>query len=370
MTGKLKSLAILMPAFYEQVIGGAEYQSYLLAEEAKLNGFEVHYIFVSENKIYPNHLQLILHLIKPLSISKKFGAIWSFYCKLVYRSLKSIQPDVIYVRGGWSFAGMAAYYAKKHGCKSIWHVASSEDVKPAKFFLQLKRPFDFIERKAIDYAIRNATVVVAQAKYQADLLKMHYGRYSEVIPSAHPVPDDLFQKINPIKIVWVGNLKPLKQPEMFIKLASEFISNSNVKFIMIGRPGQGNYQKRLESKMKDLSNLEYIGEQPIQEVNRILSFSHIFVNTSRYEGFPNTFIQAWMREVPVISLLLDPDDILKKEKLGFCSSSFEKMIRDVKSLIEDSILREKMGKDARIYAMKNYNAKTNLERLLKLVFQD
>ncbi len=46
-----------------------------------------------------------------------------------------------------------------------------------------------------------------------------------------------------------------------------------------------------------------------QEVNAELANAHVLVNTSLYEGFPNTFIQAWMRRTVVVSLNVNPDGI-------------------------------------------------------------
>jgi hypothetical protein len=44
-----------------------------------------------------------------------------------------------------------------------------------------------------------------------------------------------------------------------------------------------------------VQNLEYVGPVSLEEVNVWLARSSIFVNTSLpRQGFPNTFIQAWL----------------------------------------------------------------------------
>ena len=367
-----KRLAIVTPGYYEQAVGGTEYQSYLLAEAARDAGMEVHHIYIrlESVKSVPNRLGISLHPVRSPRCQKYIRGIGNTAVCCVpraYRILKEIQPECVYCRSGVVQAGMAAYYARKHDCKSVWHVASSQDVTPRPWRSLVRRPLDLIERKAIEYAIRHSTHVVAQAQYQADLLIKHYGRASEVIMNQQPEPTDAVDKNGPFTVAWVANIKPLKQPQMFIRLAKEFAGNENVRFVMIGRPTTGKYQAELDGAIGELLNLSYLREQPIEEVNRLLARSHVFVNTSTYEGLPNTFVQAWMREVPVVSMLLDPDDILTTRRGGFFSGSFEQMVKDVRALVENPPLRDEMGRRAREYALENHSLDKNMGRLLDLI---
>jgi glycosyltransferase involved in cell wall biosynthesis len=113
--------------------------------------------------------------------------------------------------------------------------------------------------------------------------------------------------------------------------------------------------------------LTYIGGVSQNEVNRRLGEGHILVCTSQYEGFSNTFVQAWMRKVPVVSLNADPDNIIVREGIGFKSLTFEKLTRDVKLLIENRELREKMGKKALQYAHKNHGIEKMVNSFLSLI---
>lgn len=360
-------LAIAVPGIFEQVIGGSEYQAHLLAKQARTAGMKVHYIFQDMGVQFRNSLGIELHPLQQVRCRKTFGSPWALYARPLLRLLRSIRPDVVYVRGGYSWAGIAAYYAKKTRCRSIWHVASSADVTPRSVLSLLKQPLNLIERKAIEYAIRHCTHIVSHAQFQADLLKNHYGRVSELILKMQPEPKGPLSKGAPFTVVWVANIKPLKQPDKFVQLAREFSEYKDVRFVMVGRPSGGQYQDNLEAKIEALANLDYVGEQPIEKVNAILAGSHVFVNTSTYEGLPNTFVQSWMRAVPVVCMLLDPDGILKTRRIGYSSGSFEQMVIDVRRLIENPALRDDMGHRAREYALEYHSLEKNMRSLLDLI---
>jgi glycosyltransferase involved in cell wall biosynthesis len=360
-------IAIVMPSYYEDIFGGSEYQASLLANAAINHGHEVHYIFAATHEHYNNPLNIKLHPIKRIKISKRMGSTWFIYYKLIFDILIEIKADVLYVRSGTSWAAITTSYAKQYGCKSIWHVASSNDITPKPFLSLIKRPFDLIERKAIEYTIKNATYVVAHARFQADLLLKHYDRNAIVILKEQPVPIEPIDKSGPFTILWVSNIKPLKQPEIFIRLADCLKTVKDLRFIMIGRPASGKYQDNLMMSIAQARNLNYLGEQPIEKVNQYFAQSHIFVNTSLFEGLPNTFVQAWMREVPIVSMLLDPDDILTKQNIGFFSRTFEQMVQDIQFLINNPATRQKMGERARSYALQNHSLDINMGKLIKLI---
>ena len=163
------------------------------------------------------------------------------------------------------------------------------------------------------------------------------------------------------QIVWVNNIKERKRPELFIKLANQFES-TDYKFLMVGYL-QSNiiYYENLirENENKNL-NFKYLGGKSPEEVDKILAASAIFVNTCEPEGFGNNFIQAWFNECPSITLSFDADNIIKNNKIGYHSGTFERMVEDVKSLMLNKHLREEMGERARKYALENHSISANV----------
>ena len=119
----------------------------------------------------------------------------------------------------------------------------------------------------------------------------------------------------------------------------------------------------LASKARECG-IDVMGELPNQEVNTLLEEAHLLVNTSKHEGFSNTFIQAWMRKVPVVSLKVDPDHIIQDHGIGYCSNTFDSLVAHTVELLADHNLREEMGEKAREFAVKNLSL-NNMDRILE-----
>ena len=75
------------------------------------------------------------------------------------------------------------------------------------------------------------------------------------------------------------------------------------------------------------------------------------VNTSEFEGFPNTFIQAWMRRVTVLSLSVDPGNVMSRKGIGLKSGSYLNLCRDLDRLRFEKRLLETIGIQAEAYAL-------------------
>ena len=78
---------------------------------------------------------------------------------------------------------------------------------------------------------------------------------------------------------------------------------------MIGRSDDDALLDRLVKRIEGNENIEYLEELDMDDANSILERSSVLVNTSMFEGFSNTFIQAWLRRTPVLSLNSDPDEL-------------------------------------------------------------
>ncbi len=360
----MKRLCILLGGHFSNAQGGAEYQAGCIAEEVVKKGeYEVFYLARATDPVYrpPGY-----HLIQIAARNRLNRHAFFFDTVPLYRLLKEIRPDVIYQRGLMAYTGVAAWYARRNGCRLVFHIAHDFDVSSSALLSQGK-VLKAVDRGLGEYGVRRADAIIAQTQRQRELLKEYYGREaSAVIGNFHPVPVEKIRKQRPIKVIWVANLKPNKRPELFVRLAEDFQDRDDVEFVMVGKPGDRNRYSGLFERMEGLKNLRYLGLQPLNEVNGILAGGHLFVNTSHKEGFPNTFIQAWMREVPVVSLDVDLDGLLARREIGFLSGGYEQMRNDVQALVENDEMREEMGRRARRYALENHSPKV-FEKLYRVI---
>ncbi|MBK9132739.1 MAG: glycosyltransferase family 4 protein [Gammaproteobacteria bacterium] len=363
---KLK-LCFVIPSHWAGSYGGAEQQVRLLIDALiQQKRFELTYITRKASESYKPE-GYVIEKVKSGLLAEKLGLFLD--ARALLAALNKIRPDVIYQRMGCSYTGIAAFYAKKNSCRMIWHIANDVNVLP--FHLDKNKSYNivsrYLEKKILEYGIRNSGGIIAQTNQQAEMLRTYYGCTAEqVIPNFQPISVASRKRNDLIKVVWVANLKPAKRPELFVNLANELHSNSGIEFIMIGRSGHSAWHKDLMGRIKSAAHLRYLGELPQDEVNAILSEAHIFVNTSEYEGFPNTFIQAWMREVPVVSLEINPDGIFNDRRVGFFSGNYKQMCADVLTIASDERLRSDMGSHARRHAMKNHSL-DNISRIMEVI---
>jgi glycosyltransferase involved in cell wall biosynthesis len=288
----------------------------------------------------------------------------------LYQALREIRPDVIYQRVACGYTGVAAHYARRHGTRLIWHVSSDTDVMPERLRGGSNAIRRYLEKRSLEYGIRHAHDIVVQSESQARLLERNYGRVvAAVIHNFHPEPTEKIDKSGPISVVWVANMKPLKQPEVFVRLAERLRDLKNVRFTMVGAPAgreRRAWFDALMHKVSSMQNLDYLGQKTHGEVNELLARAHVFVNTSLHEGFPNTFVQAWMREVPVVSLQIDPDDVLDREAIGIHARTEDSLAQSVRLLITDPVKRAQYAARARRYAMARHSMR-NAQLLARLM---
>jgi glycosyltransferase involved in cell wall biosynthesis len=213
-----------------------------------------------------------------------------------------------------------------------------------------------------EYGILNVDQIVAQTREQKVAIQHTWGREAIVVPNAHPIPpNNNCEKVTPPVVIWLGAIKPIKQPLIFLDLAA-WCLDMNAPFIMAGALTDPTTVTEFKQRIGSVPNLVYLGSIPIHEASQLLQHASLLVNTSSSEGFPNVFIQAWLRNTPVVSLGVDPDGVIQANSICRCSSNFEDLVSDVRTLLANPNMLEELGKRGRNYAVQEHG----LDRMVSI----
>ncbi len=348
--------------------GGAEFQiSLLTAALNRTDRFDVYYLARHVDPSIEPERYTVVRIGHGAGVPR-LGYLMDF--RPLYRALREINPQVIYQRVAGGYTAICAFYARRHNASLIWHVAHDTDVTPKSLdgggnILRRR-----LEKRSVEFAIPRADRIVVQTQDQRALLLRHYGREADaVIANFHPEPLEAPDKSGPPTVLWIANLKSWKQPEVFVRLAQALRDLTGVKFLMVGEAPAAQHGTWWEALMRGIAstpNLEYLGHRTQEEVNHLLCRACIFVNTSAHEGFPNTFVQAWLREAVVVSLTVNPDRVLDSYGVGIHAGTEEGLVRAVRTLLMNPAARADFAGRARAYARSTHSVR-NADELVEMI---
>jgi glycosyltransferase involved in cell wall biosynthesis len=230
----------------------------------------------------------------------------------------------------------------------IFRVASDSDCEKEHGRIRFGR-----DRMLYDFGLKRADVVAAQTEFQAQLLRENHALECPVINMMVEPP---LRSANPpdkdIDVLWVSNLRALKRPELALELARQL---PDVKFTLAGgpMPGGQTYFDDVAAAAARLPNVTMLGAVKYSETGALFDRARVFLNTSSIEGFPNTFLQSWIRGVPVVSFF-DPDGMVHRLQLGRIATSLDDMREALRGLIDVHVYRELIGRRARDFASREY----------------
>ena len=277
----------------------------------------------------------------------------------VLRALSEVDADIYCQAPAGVVTGLTAMFCRWKHRKFIFRVASDVDCIPGRQLIAYWR-----DRRLFEYGLRRADHIAVQSRYQKELLAANYGLDSTVVNMAMELPVEDIDDNRDIDVLWISNLKLVKRPDRALDIAERL---PDVRFTMIGGVIQGEerYYAEMEQRASRLPNVDFLGQLPYREVNEYLARSKIFLNTSDIEGFPNTFLQAWVRKVPVVSFF-DPDSLISREGLGRRPSTDDEMCAALSELLGNAELRERIGEKAHAYALDHHSPESAAKQYIEL----
>lgn len=348
-----------------QFAGGAEFRQSILARALVRDGFSVSAISLDygQPKVTEVDGITIFSAHKPEGglpivrfIHPRLTSWWS--------AMKLADSEIYFQSCASYLTGVTAVYSRTYRRKFIYSGASDPDFNRAltkKLFTGRGGWRDFQMYKL---GLRLSDGIVAQHKGQVVDLKKWYGREAIEIPNCYELPSASCISRGGT-VLWVSTVKSLKRPDYYLNLARRL---PNLRFRMIGGAGIGK-EKELFNKIRKeaagVPNVEFIGFVPVAEVEKYFNDARVFVNTSEFEGFPNTFLQAWARGIPTVSFV----DCLASDNgkpIGSVCRDIDEMVQKTFQLMTDNLLWEAEGDRIRQYFRKHHSVGMALNRYSQL----
>lgn len=342
-----------------KAIGGFSVQMYLWSKTFYNNGWDV-FTFTSKQKQIDQLADYVLIKEYNTNILTAF-----LYFVFSFWVLIKVRPDIVITRGGKNrnlyFISICCKILK---IEQVHFMGSDKD---------LTNEYDSFSDKMNKSLFRKGLAlvnnVIAQNEFQcAELNNKLHKKKILLIPNIWGDialgcndQNELIHSDN--YILWIGNIKHLKQPLMVLDIAKRL---PNYHFIMIGGNQDSFLYEKCIEKSSEINNLDFLGGKNFFDSNDYFKKAKVFICTSEYEGFPNTFLQSWFYNIPVFSTV-DPSNVIKKYGLGGNCNSVDDFVNDLENLMTNECKYKDMQANIKEYFMKAHNAQFHYTRLIEFI---
>lgn len=324
--------------------GGAERQMTLLARALAERGHRVaHVIYPPRDPVTLAYPLTLVHRA-PYAGGRRFGSVLE--ARATWRALRDANADVVVVRTASPLVGVAAAFSKLHRRAFVFSSSNISD-------FTLEKMASPRNRFLYGLGVRFADAVVVQSKDQVALARKRFPSLRRVvqIPSFAEPATTAAAEERPRReaFLWYGRCVAQKEPMRYVALARAL---PEARFLMIPVPeGRSSGElDEVQAAARELPNLELLDPMPHDRLSALISSAVAVVNTSVLEGMPNTFLEAWARGVPVLTLRFDPDDVVARHALGISAQgSWDRFVDGARQLWEGRADGEEWAERVRAY---------------------
>lgn len=250
------------------------------------------------------------------------------------------------------------YYKKKH----LLFLGSGSDLDEAYKTLSNGRNVYGSLYDLCHFTLLKSHLVITQNKEQQALFEKRFDRNSVLIKNPIDLKSTIPRNSNPFlfrRVLWIGKSDIIKQPELLLELAKV---NKKLDFVMImNKSNKKIHDKVLANLPGNVKVVEFV---KFEEVESYFAESSLFINTSKFEGFANTFLQACKYGLPIFSLNSNPDDFITEYKCGFWSNGdLNSLSISLEKLFNDKELYQEYRNNAFRYVQKNHDIDQKVELL-------
>ena len=165
-----------------------------------------------------------------------------------------------------------------------------------------------------------------------------------------------------IDFLWVARCQPIKRPHAFLDLCEAL---PEARCTMIAPNENAALWRSVATRAAGLKNVTFIERVPYGEAQAFYDRAQVFVNTSTWEGFANSFIQAGQGGAAILSLAVNTDGLLTRFGAGLCADGDPaRFIKSARALFRDANPRAEMQAGAERFVAEWHDNARNVDAFL------
>ncbi len=328
-------------------------------------------------------------------------SIWSFkdYHE-IHQVIRSSHPEILHVQNTFPLMSPAVFHAaKREGVVTVMSLRNYRlyclnayffrDGKVCELCINQPVPISGIYQKCYRDSLAGSLAAAStvslhrllrtyQKKVDMFIALTEFARekfISHGIP-AHKIrvkpnfiyPDPLPGTEQNDSVLYVGRLSPEKGVETLLTAWSYLSERIKLKIA-----GSGPLQEKVQAIANRDSNIEYLGQKPLEQIYHLLGQARALIFPSLwYEGMPRTIIESFAKGTPVIASNLGAmASMIVPERTGlhFEAGNAADLVNQVTWMLNHPTYWQVMRHNARQEFEQNYTAERNYEMLMDIYQQ-
>jgi len=349
-------------------VGGAERHASLIARWLAAHGWRVSMVTWDEYQPDGESVDGV-QILKMCRRDQGIRGLRFFYPRWtsLVRAMSSAQAELYFYNLGDLGLGQVVLWSRLNRAKSVYLVESEPDCDPAMPQLTKLR-----ERLLYRIGLSRVDQIITQTKRQRQMLWSGFGLRSVIIPMPCDGPSEqqyippTFPGTRCVRILWVGRFSREKRLEWLLDVAERC---PDWIFDVVGAAEvDSEYTAQLMQRARRIPNVILHGKVQHREIGSFYRQAAALCCTSLFEGFPNTFLEAWSNGIPTVSTF-DPDDLIATHRLGGVARDVSGLVAELHKLISSRECWERVSANARRYYWENHRTDVVMPQFERVFLQ-
>ena len=246
----------------------------------------------------------------------------------------------------------------------VYHIHGNQ------FFYELPKPLSYIgyviEKFIFPILYKETAIIAISETTKQELVKIKFRKKNIYIVYSGlnrlKTIKKLPEKFSHPTILYLGRIKKYKRIDLLVNIFPKILSNvPNARLIIAGWGTEASILVDLVMKSPLRKKITLVGPVSNTEKKQLLSKSWLFVNPSIGEGWSIAVIEANLYGTPAIAFTVPGlTESIKHGKTGILARNEKDFINKISKILINQTLREKLSKNATIWADSfNWNRSAN-----------